>query len=59
MSKSAAGLFVLTLLCGILHFSLVEDRILTLPLIACGVFGSLFMAALVAGRKIKFDPVLR
>lgn len=59
MSKSATGLFVLTLLCGILHISLVDDRILTLPLIACGVFGTLFMVALVAGRKIKFDPVLR
>ncbi|VVN91097.1 PA3371 family protein [Pseudomonas fluorescens] len=59
MSKSAAGFFVLTLLCGIFHLSLVEDRLLTLPLIACGVFGTLFMAALVAGRRIKFDPVLR
>jgi hypothetical protein len=59
MSKSAAGLFVLTLLCGIFHFSVVQDRIITMPLIACGVFGTLFMAAMVAGRRIKFDPVLR
>ena len=59
MSKSAAGFFVLALMCGILHLSLAEDRIVTLPLIPCGVFGTLFVLALIAGRKIKFDPVLR
>jgi hypothetical protein len=59
MSKSAAGFFVLALLSGILHLSLVEDAIVTLPLIACGIFSALFVLALVAGRKIKFDPVLR
>ncbi|CAI8990832.1 Secreted protein [Pseudomonas sp. IT-P44] len=59
MSKSAAGFFVLALLSGILHLSLVEDAIITLPLIACGIFSALFVLALVAGRKIKFDPVLR
>lgn len=59
MSKSAAGFFVLALLSGILHLSLVEDAVVTLPLIACGAFSALFVLALVAGRKIKFDPVLR
>jgi hypothetical protein len=59
MSKSAAGFFVLALLSGILHLSLVEDAVVTLPLIACGIFSALFVLALVAGRKIKFDPVLR
>ncbi|WGK89239.1 PA3371 family protein [Pseudomonas migulae] len=59
MSKSAAGFFILALLSGILHLSLVEDAVVTLPLIACGVFSALFVLALVAGRKIKFDPVLR
>ncbi|AKV10289.1 MULTISPECIES: PA3371 family protein [Pseudomonas] len=59
MSKSAAGFFVLALLSGILHLSLVQDSVVTLPLIACGVFSTLFLLALVAGRKIKFDPVLR
>jgi len=59
MSKSAAGFFVLALLSAILHLSLVEDAVVTLPLIACGVFSALFVLALVAGRKIKFDPVLR
>ncbi|MHC8319237.1 PA3371 family protein [Pseudomonas sp. GB2N2] len=59
MSKSAAGLFVLALLSGILHLSLVKDSDAPLLLIACGVFSAMFVLALVAGRRIKFDPVLR
>jgi hypothetical protein len=59
MSKSAAGFFILALLSGILHLSVVQDTVVTLPLIASGVFGVLFVLALIAGRKIKFDPVLR
>lgn len=59
MSKSAAGFFILALLSGILYLSLAQDSVVTLPLIACGVFSALFVLALVAGRKIKFDPVLR
>lgn len=59
MSKSAAGFFVLALLSGILHLSLIQDSVVTLPLIACGVFSALFVLALIAGRKFKFDPVLR
>lgn len=59
MSKSAAGFLILALLSGILHLSVVQDSVVTLPLIASGVFGSLFALALIAGRKIKFDPVLR
>ena len=59
MSKSAAGFFILALLSGILHLSWVQDSIITLPLIACGIFSTLFVLALIAGRKFKFDPVLR
>ncbi|MGV8887728.1 MAG: PA3371 family protein [Pseudomonas sp.] len=59
MSKSAAGFFILALLSCILHLSVVQDTVVTLPLIACSVFGALFVLALIAGRKIKFDPVLR
>lgn len=59
MSKSAAGFFILALLSGILHLCLDQEATLTLPLIACGVFGTLFVLALIAGRRIKFDPVLR
>jgi len=59
MSKSAAGFLILALLSGVVHFSLFEETEVTLPLIGCGVFAVLFVLALVAGRKIKFDPVLR
>jgi hypothetical protein len=59
MSRSAASFFTLALLSGIFHLSLTQDMVVTLPLIACGVFSTLFVIALIAGRKIKFDPVLR
>lgn len=59
MSKSAAGFFSLALLCGMLHLSIAQNSLLTLPLVACGVFSTLFILALIAGRKFKFDPVLR
>lgn len=59
MSKSAAGFLILALLSGIVHFSLFEDTEITLPLIVSGVFAVMFVLALAAGRKIKFDPVLR
>ncbi|VVN19790.1 PA3371 family protein [Pseudomonas fluorescens] len=59
MTKSAAGFFILALLSGIVYLLLVKDEIVTLPLIACSVFSALFVLALIAGRKFKFDPVLR
>ncbi|QHF52260.1 MULTISPECIES: PA3371 family protein [Pseudomonas] len=59
MSKSAAGFLILAVMSGVMHFSLFEDTVVTLPLIVCGVFSVLFVLALIAGRKIKFDPVLR
>ncbi|WP_242208270.1 MULTISPECIES: PA3371 family protein [unclassified Pseudomonas] len=59
MSKSAAGFLILAAMSGVMHFSLFEETVVTLPLIACGVFSVLFVLALIAGRKIKFDPVLR
>lgn len=59
MSKSAAGFLILALVSGVLHFSLFEETEITLPLVVCGVFAVLFVLALVAGRKFKFDPVLR
>lgn len=59
MSRSAAGFLILALLNGVVHFSLFEETSVTLPLVGCGVFAVLFVLALVAGRRIKFDPVLR
>lgn len=59
MSKSAAGFLILALLSGVIHFSLFPETEITPPLIASGVFAILFLLALMAGRKIKFDPLLR
>ena len=59
MSKSAAGFLIIALLSGIVHLSLFEDTEITLPLIVSGVSAVMFVLALAAGRKIKFDPVLR
>ncbi|MHA3736544.1 PA3371 family protein [Pseudomonas sp. Eth.TT006] len=59
MSRSAAGFLILALLSGVVHFSLFTETEVTLPLVSCGVFVVLFVLALAAGRKIKFDPVLR
>ncbi|MFJ7316200.1 PA3371 family protein [Pseudomonas sp. NPDC098747] len=59
MSRSAAGFLILALVSGVLHFSLFEETEISLPLIGGGVFAVLFVLALVAGRKFKFDPVLR
>lgn len=59
MSKSATGLLILALLSGVVHFSLFEDTEISLPLVGSGVFAALFVLALAAGRRIKFDPVLR
>ena len=59
MSKSAAGFLILALLSGVMHFADAQTAELTLPLIACGIFSTFFLLALIAGRKFKFDPVLR
>lgn len=59
MSKSATGLLILALLSGVLHFALFDEAQISPPLISCGVFAVGFILALVIGRRIKFDPVLR
>lgn len=61
MSKSALSFLVLALM------AIVIDMLLPLDAntassslkIATGLFVTLFVVALVVGRKIKFDPVLR
>ena len=58
MSKSALGLLILALVSGLIHWSLPQGSA-TLPLIASGVFGVMFLIALIVGRRFKFDPVLR
>ncbi|MGE8150975.1 PA3371 family protein [Pseudomonas vancouverensis] len=59
MSKSAAVFFLLALVSGITHLMVAQELVITLPLIACGIFAAFFVLALIVGRKFKFDPVLR
>lgn len=59
MSKAAAVFLILALASGVLTLNLAQETGTLLPAVACAVFASLFVAALVIGRKIKFDPVLR
>jgi hypothetical protein len=61
MSKAAISFLILAIL------ALAVDQLLptsmeTLKTVAkggAGIFGSLFLAGLIIGRRIKFDPVLR
>jgi hypothetical protein len=61
MSKAAVSFFILTIM------ALAVDQLLspsmdTFSLVVksiAGVFAVLFVVALVLGRRIKFDPVLR
>lgn len=61
MSKAALTFLILTLM------ALATDQLLTPSMEPFGmvakagaaVFGSLFFMALIIGRRIKFDPVLR
>ncbi len=59
MPNVAKSLLFLTLLSGISALLLPEDPLGNAALIICGSMFSLFLLALLAGRKIKFDPVLR
>jgi hypothetical protein len=61
MSKAALSFFILAVM------ALAVDQLLPASLAslgmvaksAAGVFAVLFVVALVVGRRIKFDPVLR
>ncbi|BAQ82452.1 MULTISPECIES: PA3371 family protein [Pseudomonas] len=59
MSNAAKSLLFLTLLSGISALLLPDDSLGNAALIICGSMFGLFLLALLAGRKIKFDPVLR
>ena len=61
MSKAALSFFILAIM-AIAVDQLLASSMETLSLVAkstAGIFSTLFMVALVVGRKIKFDPVLR
>ncbi len=59
MSKTAWLFLCLTLVTALLGLSTTSQDEQTTAFIASAVFGSLLMLALIAGRRIKFDPVLR
>ncbi|WP_349971819.1 PA3371 family protein [Pseudomonas caspiana] len=61
MSKSALSFITLALLAVVFDYQLpaTAEGLSSAAKIAAGVFGVLFVVALVLGRRIKFDPVLR
>lgn len=59
MSNAAKSLLCLTLLSGIAALLIPGNPIGNAALIICGSMFGLFLLALLVGRKIKFDPVLR
>lgn len=61
MSKSALSFLVLALMAIVIDMLLPLDAnaVSSLLKIASGLFIVLFIVALIVGRKIKFDPLLR
>ncbi|MEB0080203.1 hypothetical protein QN386_03765 [Pseudomonas sp. CCI3.2] len=61
MSKYALSFLILTVMALAFDISLpYDENVASLVLkIATGTFFILFIAALVVGRRIKFDPLLR
>ncbi|WP_025126958.1 PA3371 family protein [Pseudomonas sp. PH1b] len=59
MSTLAKSLLVMTVLSGIAVLALPDNTLGNVPPIIFGSCLTVFLLALFAGRKIKFDPVLR
>ncbi|MHA6491874.1 PA3371 family protein [Pseudomonas borbori] len=61
MSKSAFCLLILTAVAGavVLFAPLPEASLVAIAKLAFGIFLTLFIGAMVLGRRFKFDPVLR
>ncbi|MEG5266342.1 PA3371 family protein [Pseudomonas sp. JDS28PS106] len=61
MSKTALSFLILALMAVAADLLLPEaaQTFSSILKIAAGVFASLFVAALLIGRRFKFDPVLR
>jgi hypothetical protein len=61
MSKSALSFLVLALMAIVIDMLLPlnADAMSSLLKITSGLFIVLFIVALIVGRKIKFDPLLR
>ncbi|MFJ5295446.1 PA3371 family protein [Pseudomonas sp. NPDC088368] len=61
MSKAALSFLILAIM-GVAADQLLPssmEALGTVAKVAAGTFATLFLAALVVGRRIKFDPVLR
>lgn len=59
MTKSAWLLLTLALCAACLGLNVLSQDVQTVSFVAAGVFGSLWVLAIIIGRRIKFDPVLR
>ncbi|MFC6297388.1 hypothetical protein GNF76_27395 [Pseudomonas sp. CCM 7893] len=59
MTKSAWLFLTLTLFTGVVGLNITSQDTQTTAFIASGVFGSLWLLAIIVGRRFKFDPVLR
>ncbi len=59
MTKTAWLFLCLTLATGVFGLSTSSRDGETTALIGTGVFAGLLVIALIVGRRIKFDPVLR
>ncbi|WP_330212697.1 PA3371 family protein [Pseudomonas sp. Z18(2022)] len=59
MTKSAWLFLTLALATAGLGLNVVSQDAQTVAFVVAGVFGSLWVLAIIIGRRIKFDPVLR
>ncbi|AMW82108.1 MULTISPECIES: PA3371 family protein [Pseudomonas] len=59
MTKSAWLFLTLALAAVGLGLNVLSQDVQTVAFVAAAVFGSLWLLAIIIGRRIKFDPVLR
>jgi len=59
MTKSAWLFLTLALAAVGLGLNVLSQDVQTVSFVAAGVFAGLWVLAIIIGRRIKFDPVLR
>jgi hypothetical protein len=59
MTKSAWLFLTLALAAVGLGLNVLSQDVQTIAFVAAAVFGSFWLLAIIIGRRIKFDPVLR
>lgn len=59
MSKIALFFLIAAVISGAFGLFQTPGEEEVMPLLACGIFTVLFVGAMLIGRRIKFDPVLR